>query len=70
MLASPALQAGELLQDGNCVSRVPGRLAEHALPCKLTLHKELNVGDFPGGPVARILHSQGKGLGFDPWSGN
>ena len=26
--------------------------------------------DFPGGPVAKILCSQCKGPGFDPWSGN
>ena len=25
---------------------------------------------FLGGPVARILHSQRRGPGFDPWSGN
>ena len=26
--------------------------------------------DFPGGPVAKTLCSQCRGLGFDPWSGN
>ena len=25
---------------------------------------------FPGGPVAKTLHSQCKGPGFDPWLGN
>ena len=25
--------------------------------------------DFPGGPVVNTLHSQGRGQGFDPWSG-
>ena len=26
--------------------------------------------DFPGGPVGKTLHSQCRGPGFDPWSGN
>ena len=26
--------------------------------------------DFAGGSVARTLHSQSNGPGFDPWSGN
>ena len=26
--------------------------------------------DFPGGPVAKILYSHGRGPGFHPWSGN
>ena len=26
--------------------------------------------DFPGGPVAKTPHSQCRGPGFDPWSGN
>ena len=26
--------------------------------------------DFPGGPVVKTPHSQCRGLGFDPWSGN
>ena len=26
--------------------------------------------DFTGGPVAKILSSQCRGPGFDPWSGN
>ena len=25
---------------------------------------------FPGGPVAKTLHLQCRGSGFDPWSGN
>ena len=28
--------------------------------------KKMNLGDFPGGPVARTLRSQGRGPGFDP----
>ena len=32
---------------------------------------ELRCGrDFPGGPVAKTPHSQGRGPGFSPWSGN
>ena len=27
-------------------------------------------GDFPGGPVAKTLHSLCRGPVFDPWSGN
>ena len=27
-------------------------------------------GDFPGGSVAKISHSQCRGPRFDPWSGN
>ena len=27
-------------------------------------------GDFPGGPVVKTLHSQCRGPGFNPWSGN
>ena len=26
--------------------------------------------DFPGGPVAKSPHSQGREPGFNPWSGN
>ena len=26
--------------------------------------------DFPGGPVAKTLHFQCRGSGFNPWSGN
>ena len=26
--------------------------------------------DFPRGPVAKTVHSQCRGPGFDPWSGN
>ena len=33
--------------------------------------KSTNVpGDFPGGPVAKTLHSQCMGPRFNPWSGN
>ena len=31
---------------------------------------DLQVRDFPRGPVAKTLHSQCRGSGFDPWSGN
>ena len=30
----------------------------------------MNNGDFPGGAVGRTPHSQCRGSGFDPWSGN
>ena len=28
------------------------------------------VRDFPGAPVAKTPHSQSRGPGFSPWSGN
>ena len=31
---------------------------------------EINERDFPGGTVDKTLHSQCRGPGFDPWSGN
>ena len=31
---------------------------------------KLNIRDFPGALVAKSLHSQCKGSGFDPWSRN
>ena len=30
----------------------------------------IRVRDFPGGPVAKTVHFQCRGPGFDPWSGN
>ena len=30
----------------------------------------MTLGDFPGGPVAKIPHSQCRGPGCEPWSGN
>ena len=32
--------------------------------------KSGSIRGFPGGPVAKILRSQCRGSGFDPWSGN
>ena len=32
--------------------------------------KTLMEGDFPGGPVAKTLHSLFRCPGFNPWSGN
>ena len=32
--------------------------------------KEFGRRNFPGGPVAKTLHSQCKGPAFDSWSGN
>ena len=32
--------------------------------------KSHNVGDFPRGQMAKTSHSQCRGPGFDPWSGN
>ena len=34
-----------------------------------TLIKMRPAGHFPGGPVAKTLHSQCKGPGLNPWSG-
>ena len=48
-----------------------GRLWEGALfyppHCRLLKRGTL---DFPGGPVVKTPHSQCRGRGFDPWSGN
>ena len=33
-------------------------------------YQKLPYRDFPGGPVAKTLHSQCRGPRFDPWSGN
>ena len=32
--------------------------------------KGISLGDFPGGLVVETPHSQCRGPGFDPWSGN
>ena len=32
--------------------------------------KQHSPRDFPSGPVVRTLHSEFRGHGFDPWSGN
>ena len=43
---------------------------------QLQSHREYEQGfkslprDFPGGPVGKTLCSQGRGPGFNPWSGN
>ena len=37
---------------------------------KEDLDSRLLFRDFPGGPVAKILHSQCRGPEFGPWSGN
>ena len=40
---------------------------ERFFPGKISKFRAL---DFPGGPMAKTQHSQHKGPGFDPWSGN
>ena len=43
------------------------------IPRDLNLPQGLPVksgGDFPGGPGGKTLHSQCRGPGFNPWSGN
>ena len=35
-----------------------------------TTESNLNFRVFPSGPVAKTPHSQCRGPGFDPWSGN
>ena len=44
-----------------------GYVIYHPIVCGL---KEHTFRDFPGGPVAKTLHSQCRGPGFNPWSGN
>ena len=36
----------------------------------MSLLKRHLLQDFPGGPVAKTLHSRCRGPGFDPWSGS
>ena len=36
------------------------------LPFKNRVKKAIEIRDFPGGPVAKILCSQCRGPGFDP----
>ena len=43
---------------------------EAPLPILQITSKMSIYGDFPGGPVAKTLHSQCRGPRFDPWSGN
>ena len=33
---------------------------------KICLERNQVMGDFPGGPVVKMLHSQCRGPGFDP----
>ena len=34
-----------------------------------SLKVEINMGNLPAGPVAKMPHSQCRGPGFDPWVG-
>ena len=57
----------------NLQSRINNRIFRILLgPLSLTLglHGKKQWRDFPGGAVAKILHSQCRRPGFDPWSGN
>ena len=40
------------------------------LPFKNRVKKAIEIRDFPGGPVAKILCSQCRGPRFNPWSEN
>ena len=50
------------------------RIGQERLPKwkqkKVKQNKETQNRDLPGGPVAKTLHSQCRGPGFSPWSGN
>ena len=50
-------QEGEISQE--CILKSPAYNSQN----------QLNW-DFPGGPVAKTLHSQSRESGFNPWSGN
>ena len=46
-------------------------MENHYTPCRMAgIKKKKLTTDFPGGPVAKTLHSQCRGLRFDPRSGN
>ena len=54
---------------------VPAPFVEETIFCPLNVLRTLvknqwTMRDFPGGPVVKNLCFQGKGHGFDPWSGN
>ena len=36
----------------------------------MVFENESSYWDFPSGPGTKTLHSQCRGTGFDPWSGN
>ena len=46
------------------------RIGHSKIPVKNSTYYQKKSGDFPGGPVAKALHSQCRGPGFNPWSGN
>ena len=45
-----------------------GSFFPHMHGGKITI--KIVIADFPGGPVVKTPHSQLRGPGFDPWSGN
>ena len=51
------------------ITIVPGQSGRLQSVC-FPQQKEKISGDFPDGPVAKILCSQCRGSGFDPWSEN
>ena len=57
-------------------ARKKSEMMPSAAPCvelKIVMLCEVSQkedSNFPGGPVAKTLHSQCRGPGFDPWSGD
>ena len=52
----------------HCITREVCKL--QFLKVHRCLFKKEAEGDFSGGPVGKTLHSQRRGPGCDPWSGN
>ena len=47
-----------------------GLVSRGVVSCQMWCEEQTRERDFPGGPVAKILCSQGKGPGFNSMSGN
>ena len=52
-----------------CVRRLFFYIFQNIFYCMCFLNKTLER-NFPAGPMAKILHSQHRGPGFNPWSEN
>ena len=78
----PFASHGLVSHSGNGPGTTPGSLAEleshqanlawASRPPATADHLSLKIilRDFPGGPVGKTPHSQCRGSGFNPWSGN
>ena len=63
-LSAPVSLPGKFHGQRSLVGYIPRGCRESDMTQHTYTHK------VPGGPVAKTPHSQGRGLGFHPWSGN